>query len=223
MLHVHRAERADRLADGLADAAGEPLDDPFTPEVVAVPTRGIERWLTQRLSTRLGTTRGPRRRDLRERRLPVPGPADRRRASRPRPGSIPTTTRGCRSARCGRCSRSSTSAWASRGWPRSRATWSGARGGPEDAAAALRRGPPYRRPVRPLRGPPPGHGARLGGRRADGRRARATAGRPSCGGGCARGSAGPSPAERLSGACERIRARARRSLDLPRAPRRCSG
>jgi exodeoxyribonuclease V gamma subunit len=57
MLHIHRAERADRLADGLADTLIAPLDDPFTPEVIAVPTRGIERWLTQRLSTRLGTTR----------------------------------------------------------------------------------------------------------------------------------------------------------------------
>jgi len=56
MLHVHRAERADRLADGLAVTLLEPLDDPFAPEVVSVPTRGIERWLTQRLSTRLGTT-----------------------------------------------------------------------------------------------------------------------------------------------------------------------
>jgi len=56
MLHVHRAERADRLADGLAATLLEPLGDPFAPDVVAVPTRGIERWLTQRLSTRLGTT-----------------------------------------------------------------------------------------------------------------------------------------------------------------------
>ena len=56
MLHIHRAERADRLADGLADTLLTPLDDPFEPDVVAVPTRGIERWLTQRLSTRLGTT-----------------------------------------------------------------------------------------------------------------------------------------------------------------------
>ena len=56
MLHVHRAERADRLADGLAATLLEPLNDPFAPEIVAVPTRGIERWLTQRLSTRLGTT-----------------------------------------------------------------------------------------------------------------------------------------------------------------------
>jgi exodeoxyribonuclease V gamma subunit len=58
MLHVHRAERADRLADGVAETLLEPLADPFTPDVIAVPTRGIERWLTQRLSTRLGTTAG---------------------------------------------------------------------------------------------------------------------------------------------------------------------
>ena len=60
MLHVHRAERADRLADGLADTLLDPLEDPFAPDVVAVPTRGIERWLIQRLSTRLGTTAGGR-------------------------------------------------------------------------------------------------------------------------------------------------------------------
>ncbi len=58
MLFIHRAERADRLAAGLAETLLEPLEDPFAPEVVAVPTRGIERWLTQRLSTRLGTTEG---------------------------------------------------------------------------------------------------------------------------------------------------------------------
>ena len=56
MLHVHRAERADRLVDGLAETLLAPLVDPFAPDVVAVPTRGIERWLTQRLSTRLGTS-----------------------------------------------------------------------------------------------------------------------------------------------------------------------
>jgi len=58
VLHVHRAERADLLADGLARTLLEPLEDPFAPEVVAVPTRGIERWLSQRLSTRLGTSGG---------------------------------------------------------------------------------------------------------------------------------------------------------------------
>jgi exodeoxyribonuclease V gamma subunit len=61
MLHVHRAERADVLAEGLADALLKPLEDPFAPDVISVPTRGIERWLTQRLSTRLGTS--PERRD----------------------------------------------------------------------------------------------------------------------------------------------------------------
>ena len=58
MLHVHRAERADLLADGLADVLHDAAEDPFTPDVVAVPTRGIERWLTQRLSTRLGASAG---------------------------------------------------------------------------------------------------------------------------------------------------------------------
>ncbi len=58
MLHVHRAERADRLADGLAQTLLAPLEDPFAADVVAVPTRGIERWLAQRLSTRLGARDG---------------------------------------------------------------------------------------------------------------------------------------------------------------------
>ncbi len=58
MLHVHRSERADRLADGLAETLRSPLDDPFMSDVVSVPTRGIERWLAQRLSTSLGATAG---------------------------------------------------------------------------------------------------------------------------------------------------------------------
>ncbi|MDQ6778996.1 MAG: exodeoxyribonuclease V subunit gamma [Actinomycetota bacterium] len=60
MLHIHRAERADRLADALAAILAEPPQDPFTPEVIAVPTRGMERWLTQRISARLGATPGRR-------------------------------------------------------------------------------------------------------------------------------------------------------------------
>jgi exodeoxyribonuclease V gamma subunit len=58
MLHLHRAERADRLADALAEILSTPTVDPFTPEVIAVPTRGMERWLTQRLSARLGVSDG---------------------------------------------------------------------------------------------------------------------------------------------------------------------
>ncbi len=42
----------------LADLVTVPLDDPMTPEVVSVPTRGIERWLTQRLSSTLGASPG---------------------------------------------------------------------------------------------------------------------------------------------------------------------
>lgn len=58
MLHVHRAERADTLAEALADVLASPLDDPFATEVVAVPAKGIERWLAQRLAHRLGTGTG---------------------------------------------------------------------------------------------------------------------------------------------------------------------
>jgi len=54
VLHIHRAERADRLADALGDLLRTPLADPFTSEVVAVPARGVERWLVQRLSHVLG-------------------------------------------------------------------------------------------------------------------------------------------------------------------------
>ncbi|GAA1477672.1 exodeoxyribonuclease V subunit gamma [Nocardioides aestuarii] len=53
-LHLHRAERTDVLADGLADLLADPLADPFATELVAVPARGVERWLSQRLSHRLG-------------------------------------------------------------------------------------------------------------------------------------------------------------------------
>jgi exodeoxyribonuclease V gamma subunit len=54
-LSLHRAERTDLLADGLADLlADAPLADPFARELVVVPARGVERWLTQRLSHRLG-------------------------------------------------------------------------------------------------------------------------------------------------------------------------
>jgi len=42
----------------LADLVAEPLDDAITAEVVAVPTRGVERWLTQQLSARLGSSPG---------------------------------------------------------------------------------------------------------------------------------------------------------------------
>jgi exodeoxyribonuclease V gamma subunit len=56
VLHVHRADRADHLIGALAGVLKMPARDPFAPEVVAVPTRGVERWLTQRLSAHLGVS-----------------------------------------------------------------------------------------------------------------------------------------------------------------------
>lgn len=53
-LHLHRAWRTDHLADGLGELLSTPLADPFAEEVVVVPAKGVERWLTQRLSHRLG-------------------------------------------------------------------------------------------------------------------------------------------------------------------------
>jgi exodeoxyribonuclease V gamma subunit len=57
-LHLHRAERTDLLADGLGALLAEPLDDPFAMELVLVPARGVERWLSQRLSHVLGRGAG---------------------------------------------------------------------------------------------------------------------------------------------------------------------
>ena len=53
-LHLHRAERTDLLADGLGALLSDPLPDPFAEELVIVPAKGVERWLSQRLSHILG-------------------------------------------------------------------------------------------------------------------------------------------------------------------------
>ncbi len=58
MLHVHRSDRADELVARLAELVAVPLPDPMQAEVVSVPTRGIERWLIQRLSGHLGAREG---------------------------------------------------------------------------------------------------------------------------------------------------------------------
>lgn len=57
-LHVHRATRTDLLAEGLAAVLAVPAADPLAQEIVVVPARGVERWLTQRLSHRLGAGSG---------------------------------------------------------------------------------------------------------------------------------------------------------------------
>ncbi len=58
VLHVHRSDRADALVSALARLVAEPLPNPLASEVVSVPTRGIERWLTQQLSGHLGVSPG---------------------------------------------------------------------------------------------------------------------------------------------------------------------
>ncbi len=57
-LHLHRAERTDLLADGLGNLLATPLPDPFAEELVIVPAKGVERWLSQRLSHILGRGSG---------------------------------------------------------------------------------------------------------------------------------------------------------------------
>ncbi|GGF48280.1 RecBCD enzyme subunit RecC [Marmoricola endophyticus] len=61
-LTIHRATRADQLADELAallcDVSGTPPADPFAAELVVVPAKGVERWLSQRLSHTLGAAPG---------------------------------------------------------------------------------------------------------------------------------------------------------------------
>lgn len=58
MFVLHRAERADVLADVLADLLLQIPGDPFAPEVVAVHSRGVERWLSNTLAARLGSSPG---------------------------------------------------------------------------------------------------------------------------------------------------------------------
>ena len=49
-LLIHVGSHPDELVGRLCQELAVPPADPFTPEVVAVPTRGIERWLTQRIA-----------------------------------------------------------------------------------------------------------------------------------------------------------------------------
>jgi exodeoxyribonuclease V gamma subunit len=58
MLHVHRSASPDALVDALAGLLRQPAGDAFAPEIVAVPAKGVERWLAQRLSHRLGAGSG---------------------------------------------------------------------------------------------------------------------------------------------------------------------
>ena len=57
-VHLHRGTSTAVLAEQLAELLAQPPDDPFAEELVVVPAKGVERWLTQRLSHRLGAVRG---------------------------------------------------------------------------------------------------------------------------------------------------------------------
>ena len=184
-------------------------------EVVAVPTRGMERWLTQRLST--GSARRPGARTA----------SARTSTSRPRAGWSATRSRRPRAS-------TRTDPWLPERavWPLlevvddvARRAVAAARS-PRTSAADDR----ARAGSRPCATSPTCSTAtRCTGRRwsAPGRRATTPAsrptppGRPSCGGGCATRIGEPDPAERLERACARLRERARRSSTCPRASR-CS-
>jgi exodeoxyribonuclease V gamma subunit len=58
VLTIHRSERSDALVAALGQVLREPGGDPFQPEIVAVPSRGVERWLAQQLSHVLGAAPG---------------------------------------------------------------------------------------------------------------------------------------------------------------------
>src|ERR1700730_19393621 len=53
-LNLHRAERTNLLAHSLGQLLATPLPEPFAVELVIVPAKGVERWLSQRLSHILG-------------------------------------------------------------------------------------------------------------------------------------------------------------------------
>lgn len=58
MLFLHRSNRVERLVEGLAAQLREPLADAMATEVVVVHSQGMQRWLSQRLSQRLGAPTG---------------------------------------------------------------------------------------------------------------------------------------------------------------------
>jgi exodeoxyribonuclease V gamma subunit len=58
--HTHTATRADAFIRPLADLFAAPAFDPLGPEVVGIPTRGLERWVSQQLAQVLGARAGHR-------------------------------------------------------------------------------------------------------------------------------------------------------------------
>ncbi len=59
-LRIHLASQATALVAPLTELLRTPGEDPFAAEVIGVPTRGVERWLSQELAQRLGARSGRR-------------------------------------------------------------------------------------------------------------------------------------------------------------------
>ncbi len=58
-MYVYRSNRAEALAEALAQVVGRPLEDPAARECIVVQGRGMERWLSMELSRRLGVWANP--------------------------------------------------------------------------------------------------------------------------------------------------------------------
>ena len=51
---LHRSNRMEQLADGLADVLCKPIASPLTPEIVVVQSLGMRKWLSLQIASRLG-------------------------------------------------------------------------------------------------------------------------------------------------------------------------
>ena len=57
-LHIHTATRADAFVGPVVELLAAPLADPMISEVIGIPTQGMERWLSQQLALELGARDG---------------------------------------------------------------------------------------------------------------------------------------------------------------------
>ncbi len=172
-----------RWPTGSPTLLATPLADPFAREVVVVPARGVERWVTQRLSppARGGCAGGGRR--LRRRRLRDPALArlDAARQGRRRPvGARPAGVAAARGRRRvpGRDRLRGLTAHLGHGGSRTTSARPAATRWPDGWRDCSRRTPSSVRPWSPT-------GARVATPTGPGARSTPTcAGRPSCGAGC---------------------------------------
>jgi exodeoxyribonuclease V gamma subunit len=58
-MHVHRSNRTEQLVEILCDVVRAPLASPFAKECIVVQGRGMERWLSMQLASRLGVWANP--------------------------------------------------------------------------------------------------------------------------------------------------------------------